>query len=256
LRGVAVAYLVGVFFNNVLPARAGEAARVLALHQVERTSRAEAAATVVLERAYDILCLLVLFFVSLPWLPRVGWVAPAAGIAIGVAVVLAAALVVLVRYGERPLRFVLRPFTRLPFVSTRRAEAAADNLVKGLAALREPRLAAAGLLLTTLSWLALALSMWLAMLGFDLDVSPVAGLLVTIAVNLAMVLPSAPAAVGVFEASATEALNAYGVSDSRALGYALVLHALNFLPFIAIGFLMLHAHATAVRRRAAAAPGS
>src|SRR5437764_10445330 len=43
------ALLVGYFFNNVLPARAGEAARVVALNRSAGTSRAELAATVVVE---------------------------------------------------------------------------------------------------------------------------------------------------------------------------------------------------------------
>src|SRR5205814_6805198 len=67
------ALLVGYFFNNVLPARAGEAARVVALHRSAGTSRAELAATVVVERIFDVLSLVVLLLVASPWLPRVGW---------------------------------------------------------------------------------------------------------------------------------------------------------------------------------------
>jgi len=69
LKPVLSSLLIGYFFNNILPARAGEAARVVALHQLTRTSRAEAAATVVLERAYDVLSLLVLLFAALPGFP-------------------------------------------------------------------------------------------------------------------------------------------------------------------------------------------
>jgi uncharacterized membrane protein YbhN (UPF0104 family) len=94
--------------------------------------------------------------------------------------------------------------------------------------------------------------MWLTMLGFDLGLSPVAGLLVAIAVNIAMILPASPAAVGVFEASALVALNAYGVPKEQALGYALVVHVLNFVPYIVVGFFVLHAHAVALRRAQAA----
>jgi hypothetical protein len=47
----------------------------------------------------------------------------------------------------------------------------------------------------------LALSTWVLMLGFDLGLSPLAGGLVIVAVGLSMILPSSPAAVGVFEAA-------------------------------------------------------
>src|SRR5438105_9490736 len=97
---VLYATLIGYLFNSILPARAGEAARVVALNQRARTSRAEAVATVVVERAYDVLLLLVLLFVGLPWLPHVTWLRAAAILAIGVTVALVGAAVALAVWGE------------------------------------------------------------------------------------------------------------------------------------------------------------
>src|SRR5439155_12874710 len=81
-RPVVNATILGQFFNNVLPARAGEAARVIALNQSTRTSRAEIAATVAVERLFDVLALLVVLFVLLPWFPHVTWLRAAAILAI------------------------------------------------------------------------------------------------------------------------------------------------------------------------------
>src|SRR5205809_165841 len=82
--------------------RAGEAARIVALNQRAGTSRAEAAGTVVLERAADILSLLVLLFVALPWFPPVRGLRAAAIVGIVLVLALAAVIVVLARHGERP----------------------------------------------------------------------------------------------------------------------------------------------------------
>jgi glycosyltransferase 2 family protein len=71
-----------------------------------------------------------------------------------------------------------------------------------------------------------------------------------VAVGLAMIVPSSPAAVGVFEAAVVVALRAYDVPKPEALSYALVLHALNFLPYIAAGFVVLHLHSLSLRTRA------
>jgi uncharacterized membrane protein YbhN (UPF0104 family) len=174
----------------------------------------------------------------------------AAAVGIVLVLVLAGAIVVLARHGERPLRALLRPLGRLPFLSERRVGAAAANLTQGLAALRDLRLAVVSFGLTTASWLVLATSIWLALRCFDLGVSPLAALLVTIAANLAMVLPSSPGAVGVFEAASVYALGAYGVSDARALSAALVVHVVNLVPYIVIGFVVLRAHASVLRRPA------
>jgi uncharacterized protein (TIRG00374 family) len=236
---VVAALVVGYFFNSVLPARAGEAARVLALNRRAGTSVAEASATVVLERAYDILCLLLLLFVATPWLPSISWLRAAALLGIIVAAALAAAIFVLARWGVRPVHFALRPLQRLPFLPDERIAHVGDRIGEGLAAARQPRLVLAALSLTTIGWLAAALADWFVLRGFHLALPFAAALLVVVATNVAQILPSSPAAVGVFEAATLVAIQPYHVSDSRALSYALVLHALNFVPFIVAGPLLL-----------------
>ena len=236
------ALLVGTFFNNVLPARAGEAIRVLVLHREAGTSRAEALATAVTERTYDVIALLVLLFAALPWLPEVTWVRRAAVLAIVVAIGLAAMVLVLARWRERPLRFLLRPLSRLPGFSAEQAEHAASNLLVGLAAVRRAEVAIPALLLSFGAILVIAWSFWLVMLAFDLGLGFGAALLVMVATNLAMLIPSSPAALGVFEAATVVALGAYSVDDSHALSYAVVLHALNVLPFILVGLVLVQGY--------------
>jgi hypothetical protein len=247
-RPVVAALLIGYFFNSVLPARAGEAARVLALRRHAGTSLAEAGATVVLERAYDVLCLLLLLFVAVPWLPGVTWLHTAVLLGAIVAAGLVVAIVVLAVWGLRPVHFALRPLHRLPFLSGERVEHIADGLGQGLAAVRRPRLVIGALAWTTLGWFGAALSVWFVMRGFHLGLSFSAALLVVVAVNLAQILPSSPAAVGVFEAATLVALKPYHITDSRALSFALVLHALNFFPYIVAGLLLLRGTLRATRQ--------
>jgi glycosyltransferase 2 family protein len=246
---VTEALLIGQFFNTILPARAGELARVVALNLRSGTSRAETLATVVVERSFDVLAILVLLFLALPWLPDVSWLKAAVILASVLAAGLVAAALVLARYGSRPLAAILSPLARLPFVRAARVEWAAVNLTEGLAGLRSVRLGAISFALTLVSWLVLAFSFWLVMRGFGLELSIGAGLLVAIATGLSLILPSGPAALGVFEAATVVALSAYDVPESRALSYALVLHALNSLPFLAAGVVLLNLRGAIAGRR-------
>ena len=241
LHVVWKAVLVGYFFNSVLPARAGEVARVVYLNRRAAASHAQSAATVVLERSYDVLTLLLLFFVALPWLPEVSWVQAAGVLGIAVAAGLLVAGAAALRWRGRPVRALMRPFVRRGLVSRERVDESVELLKHGLAGITRPGTAAGVALWTTASWIALSLSNWLLMLGFDLGLSPVAGLLVSVAVGVAMVLPASPAALGAFEAATVVALDAYGVPRSEALSYALVLHALNLVPFLVAGPIALRA---------------
>jgi uncharacterized protein (TIRG00374 family) len=243
------AMLIGQFFNNVLPARAGEAARILYLNRQARTSRAETVGTVVSERAYDVMCVLLILFVALPWMPHVSWLRAAAILASALFVGMVAAFLVLTLYHARPARWLARKLAWLPFVDLEQAELAAEKFVHGLAALRRPRLVLAAFAWTIASWLALSMSAWFLMKGFDLGLSPVAAMLATIAIALGLILPSSPAAVGVFEAAVLVALKAYKVPKSEALSFALVLHAVNFFPYIVAGVLILTVRVRGLRVR-------
>jgi uncharacterized protein (TIRG00374 family) len=99
-RPVFEVTLLGQCFNNVLPARAGEVARIVALHRSAGTSRAETTSTVVVERLYDVVVLLALLFVFVPWFPHVTWLHAAAILAVDLIVVTLAAVVVLLRWAS------------------------------------------------------------------------------------------------------------------------------------------------------------
>jgi uncharacterized protein (TIRG00374 family) len=238
LRAVGHAAFVGYFFNNILPARAGEAARIFALHIKARTPRAETVGTVVIERVFDLLALLFLLFASYPLLPEISWLRAAALFGIAAVTVLVVIIYVLVRYDDRAVRWLLSPLHRLP-AAREHVEPAVLNATRGLVALREPRVALRGMALTIASWVVLAFSFWILMAAFNLDLPVVAGMLVVVAINLSLVLPSSPAALGVFEAATVVALRAFDVPQAQALSYALVLHLLNFVPFLVIGAVLL-----------------
>jgi uncharacterized protein (TIRG00374 family) len=246
---VTNALMIGYLFNTILPARAGEAARVLALRQGAGTPRFEGLGTVVAERALDVLALLVFFFAVAPSLPGAAWLPGALILGAVMFVSIAVAFVAFALYGERPARLLLRPLALLPRMSQERRDLAAVNLVRGFAVFRQPSIAVPAFALTFVSWLLIAVAFWLCMDGFDLGVGLPAGIFVVVAVNLALIVPSGPAGIGVFEAATLVALLPYDVERSNALSYALVLHAINSIPFVVFGYLALHHHTIAVRRR-------
>jgi len=235
---VVQSLFVGYLANNLLPVRAGEAARVVALNKLSRTSVAESTATVLVERAFDVLSLLLLLFLMLPWLPQIAWMQTAALLALFLLVALAILAGVFMRYGDRPLHFLVRPLGRFSFLPRDSIARAPANFLHGMAGILNARVGFIAFAWTTLSWLVLGVSFWCVMEAFHLELSPLAGLLVVIAIGLAMILPSSPAALGVFEGATVLVLAAYSIDNSTALSYALVLHAMNFLPFIVVALLV------------------
>ncbi len=250
LREVTRALLVGYFFNSILPMRAGEAARVISLHGRTRTPRAETLGTVVAERVFDLLALLAILFAAYPWLPELSWLRAAAIFAFVVVAAVAALVFVLVRWDERAIHWLLSPLRRVRRDGfAERVEHAAVNATRGLVAIRDARIALEALALTVASWVVLSFSYWILMRAFSLDLPFVAALLVTVTINMGLVLPSSPAALGVFEAATVIALNAFDIPGAQALSYAIVLHLLNLVPFLVAGAALLGPAALRRRRR-------
>lgn len=243
LRDVTAALFVGYLANAVLPLRAGDAVAIVALSRRTGRTIAETTATALVQRAQDVLSLVFLLFLILPWLPPVSWLQAAGLIALVLLVSLALLSVTVLRFGDRAAHVLLRPLRSLPFVPAEAVERAPRQFVLGLSGLLSARVAMASFAWTTLSWAVLGIGFWLVMEASALALSPLAGLLVVIGIGLAMILPSSPAALGVFEGATVVVLGAYGIEASAALSYALVLHALNVVPLFVVAL------ALAVRRQ-------
>ncbi len=233
------ATMIGYLYNNILPARAGEVARVVVLTRRSSSPPVEITGTVVLERLYDVTVILVIFFLAEPWLPDVSWFGPAAIVAAVLAVMIAVLAIVLAVFEDQPLRLLLRPLRRFSMFSEDVLERAVLELAHGLSGLRNWRVAREAFLWTACAWLLSMLCAYFVTLAFHLGLPFSAGVLVMVAVGLGMILPSAPAAVGVFEGATLLALRAYHVPRSSALPYALVLHLVNFVPFVLVGVFLL-----------------
>jgi uncharacterized protein (TIRG00374 family) len=244
-RAATRALLVGDLFNSILPLRGGDVARVVVLHRDTGASPAEAGATLVAERLLDSLVLLLLVFAALAYAPEVTWLATASAL-LAVVVTASVTVVILVRvYGERPLVFVLRPIGRMLGFSPERVTETAGRFVKGARAFRDVRAGALAFVLSVATWLVVAASFWMVLRALHLQLGFSAAILLTAATTFALVIPAAPASVGVFEAAALVSLRPYHVGESRALACAVVLHVLTFLPSIAAGLLALRIHVPA-----------
>ena len=231
--------LIGYFYNNIMPARAGEAARVVVLTQRSSAPAVETTSTVVLERIYDVVAILLIFFVAEPWLPSVSWVGTAAVVAGCLAVAIAATAAVLVIFEDRPLRALLRPLRRHSRFSGERLEhavrgagARAQRAAQPACRRRGPGVDRPCMAVDPLH------------LVRDPRVPPPRPVLGRhtgqVSDRLAIMLPSPPAAVGVFEGAVLIALRAYGVPRSEALPFGIVLHLVNFVPFVVAGAWLLH----------------
>ncbi len=232
--------VIGYMGNNVYPARAGEVLRSYMLKRKEGVAVSASLATVVLERLFDGLVMLLFVFATLPFAPLPpGY----AALVTFFSVLFILALAVFLALAIRPKR-MSRVYAWLvdrivPARFRPRVHGLFDRFVEGLQSLRSPRDLALILLSSTLIWLTETTKYWFVMHAFPFHVPFYVLMLMTAVVNLFTTLPSTPGYVGTFDAPGIAILTAYGVAKEVATGYTLVLHVALWLPITALGALFM-----------------
>lgn len=234
--------VIGYMGNNVYPFRAGEVIRAYVLKRNEDVSISASLATIVVERIFDGLVMLIFVFVALPFADfQVDWLRNI--VIFSTLLFWGAFLIFLVMalQPERMRRLYSGLFER--FLPEKLAEVAlrlADHFMTGLENLRRPRDLMMTLVTSIFIWLTETTKYWFVMHAFDFKVSFFVLMVMTAVVNLATTLPSSPGYVGTFDTPGIKTLSAYGVKESLAASYTLVLHAALWLPITLLGFYYLY----------------
>jgi len=227
---------IGYMANNIFPARLGELVRAYVVGKREGVSKSSALATIVVERILDgLTLLLILAAVSLFFpFPRqvkvAGWFVAAVFVGLALALALVA---VKVEWGMRLLEGT----------ACRLSPALGEKLKSWL------RCFVVGLDLTGHPWSALAafaacVGRWafeaciyfgVALAMPQLGIPPHGVLFVMVVVNILTMVPSAPGYVGTVQAACVLALGVFGLSESDAVAYSLLLHAAIYFPITLTG---------------------
>ena len=237
LRRLFPVVVIGYMGNNVYPFRAGELLRAYVLRQQEGVSMSSSLATIVVERVFDGLVMLLFVFVALPFAPL-----PSDSIRFIVmigSVAFLGALLVFFAVAAVPARFMaltewfanrfLPERFRAPIIDF------AQRFIVGLASLRSGRGLMMIFLTSVVIWLLETVKYWFVMHAFDFTVSFFALMLMNGVVNLATTLPSAPGYIGTFDGPGIAVLTLYGVDPATAAAYTLTLHAALWLPVTLLG---------------------
>jgi hypothetical protein len=237
LRSMWPVVVIGYMGNNVYPFRAGEIIRAYVLKKKEGVSISASIATVLVERIFDGLVMLIFVFVALPFAPGLPeWLRQTVILA---SFAFFGALTVFLAMAARPpisRRFYHWAITK--FVPHKLQDSIlnqADRFMEGLSSLAHPMEVVMIFFTSVIIWLLETVKYWFVMHAFSFSVSFFALMLMNGVVNLATTLPSAPGYIGTFDGPGIEVLKVFGVEPSVAAAYTLVLHAALWLPITLLG---------------------
>jgi glycosyltransferase 2 family protein len=250
LPGLYSKMMTGYFFNAFFPARAGDLVRAYLLGRQTGLRKTTVLATIVIEKAFDGMALLLMLLLSLVLLPSVtsrssevapdllAWVAGAGLIAA------IAGLALFYRYSDKIARLVGRIFDVLPL--PRRFERLIVRLIEtfagGMHVFKTPRPLIFSALISMLVWISVALMFYTALLSFrapfPAELMSVPGILfITALVNLGLLVPALPGNVGTYEALCLAAMAVFRVDKELAVAFALIFHVGQLLFTLLVGVI-------------------
>jgi uncharacterized protein (TIRG00374 family) len=234
----------GYMINNVLPLRLGEVIRAYILGKAENVSKSSVLATIIVERLIDSAAMLLLLGVAIFFFPFPDWIRNGlfylgAGIIFLIAFLFA--LLINTAGTLQLLRRLLSPFPKRftePILKT------IGSFSGGLEILRSSHHYTAILMHTVILEVCYIVSVFVILLTFNLlspeypkiiDNPLLASVVLLVIITIGISIPSAPGAVGTFHGIVAFGVSLFGVSPEISLGFAIILHLVNYIPLTLLG---------------------
>jgi uncharacterized protein (TIRG00374 family) len=240
MRTLVDATNIGFMGNMVLPLRMGEVIRPALLSRKENEPLGGILATIVLERIFDMFTILFLFGVSAASI-SVSATVRAWGFRMGALALVVGVLIAFIRWQEslalRLLQLALRPLPE-------RLAGPIDHFFRGfiqaLEILDSPITFLQVLAWSLYLWLVIASTYFFAVLAFKLPIPLVVGSITVMAIiAIAVSAPSAPGYIGAFQVGCKLSLAIFGISESSAIAFSIVVHLTQFVVTVLAGLYSL-----------------
>ncbi len=238
VRPLFSALMIGYAANNLLPLRLGEFLRAYAVGKSQGVSKTSAFATVIVERLLDLMSLLLLLSATVFFFPLPENIKNWGYLFSGITLASVAFVLFVMEKTEATIRILGKLLPQRLFNIVERLM---KSFLQGFVVFRRSEHYLLIFLTSIAIWFLYALVVYFAFFSFDFDttygVGFYASLVVLIIISVGITIPASPGFVGTYHWFCMLSLALFGVPESEALGFAIVSHAINILPFTAIGLV-------------------
>ena len=257
--------MIGFMINCILPGRLGEFARPAILQKNEKVPFATGIATVVAERVFDVVALIIFAVITLTTIEINSEAEIVFGdfrlsrstlevlfnrsIILGV-LLIAAIISVSIPIIRRGIHWAILEIPSLAFFAGESLKGKiaekvcrplirfVDNVASGFTLIKYPKKIFVCALYSCLVWASAAFSWYVFSLGSPgIHLSYAEMYAVMVIICLFIALPSVPGFWGLWEAGGVFALSIFGVSTNAAAGFTLANHGVQIFPVIIVGFI-------------------
>ena len=231
-----MSHVSGQMLNSVFPLRVGEVSRMVVMGDMG-LGRAFVLGSIGVEKFLDMLAYGLLMVGLLSLVPLPDWMGDSGYLFVGMAILFSAVIFWITFRREWAASRLGRLLRWLPARYRAQGDHFLQSLLASLEVLKSP---ADGILLafsTTLIWATALAVIHALLLAVGIGLPLRASLLVLLALQAGISVPSAPVKIGVFEYACVLALSVFGIPQALGISYGILLHTILFLPIILLGLI-------------------
>ncbi|HTR97232.1 MAG TPA: lysylphosphatidylglycerol synthase transmembrane domain-containing protein [Candidatus Acidoferrales bacterium] len=242
LSSLFSATMIGFMANNVLPFRLGEFVRPWALGRREQLSKSMLLATIVVERAIDMLTLLTIFGVALLLHPIAENTEAGHMVQQGARLMIALSLglTLFVIAAERNRKVAQLVLAVVPAKLRARAAHLLDRFLDGFALFRDLGRLVQVFALSLGMFLCYAAALGITGASMHIALPWYSGLVMLVVTAIGIMVPAAPGYVGTLNIACVVGLALFGIDQARASAYSWFYFLSQWLPITAVGLYYLH----------------
>lgn len=232
--------MLGYFFNNLLPARAGEFLRAYYLKRKKIAPASEAFGSVVFERFLDGIVMVSFIVFSLHHFTATPMIRKASFTAI-IFYVLVLVAILLLQFKRSLFEKISQTiFSVFPLRIEKFFNNARDSFINGLGLISKPAVFFKALLMSFIAWGFSLLTLWLCLEMFSLNMGLAETTLLIAVLSIGSMIPASPGMIGIYEFCCVLALNGMlNVSPELAATFGLISHTVGYVYVLIAGFAIL-----------------
>ncbi len=249
LRDAFIALIIGLFMNNVLPARIGEVARGYAISKRRAIPFTYAVSTVFIDRVFDLLGLLSIAFLFFPSQALPSSVSKALYALVAIFVVCVLVLFAVSR--EKTARMIAAFLEHFGRPSLHKLAIRVLEIQENLRRISTPGQIALFIVLSVANWLSMSTALYFSLKTLGVSLPFAYAPFVCALLNMGLAVPSSPGYIGVYQFLLVYLLAIFGIPKTQSFAVSLFFHASWYIPYNILGFLFIikeHLHIGEIKK--------
>ena len=235
--------LIGYMANTFLPAHLGEFLRAYIVGKKRPVAASAVFGTIVIERIIDVFTMLALLTLTMVVFPFPGWVRKSGYISFAGIVVLFLLLLLMKKYRQQSFAITEKLTKLLPARFGDKISDLLHSFLDGIVPLKNWKHYTIVAVLSILIWICYGAVFQIAFYSFDfVEIYSLpwdAALVLLVITTISILVPSSPGYVGTYHYLCQLSLGLFGVPESPALTFAIVVHGISFFPVLLVGLILI-----------------